>query len=440
MWLCKTPLTGVKVKPCHPALLLLEQAISIHNYIPSSHSSRFTYTAIYITPINNTKMKKFGLGKKDKSEKPTIESSAPTGTAVASEDSSRSRLFGSRNKAKPASPAPANPNSNPYAVSNASSGGNPYANAPAPGLSVNPYASGGNGAQKNGQQDPYLQNSRGAPSGYGNPSRGNGYDNRDLDRTQSSATAPPAYDANPSGPTYRDTKSQPQPQSQTQNNNYSGYNNTGSYNKQAGYGDDRYSEASSIATTRVGGYGGFGGGRNDSRETLDTDAGKAALFGNARERLQQRQAETQLPPEEDPAQGGAYGGSSGGGYGESQGYGAHYDSQLTVRFPLFHPPQHSSQLPSRVSSQELTAPTGRRTRRSRRRRHKIRNKGPKTRRRLPVAQRVTNRATSRRNRPRNPRTPGNPRRNDSQRGKKPRPLRQPKPNRRRKEKGDCEIE
>lgn len=99
----------------------------------------------------------------------------------------------------------------------------------------------------------------------------------------------------------------------------------GAYGAQRGYGADRYgSNEAGPSVSAPGGYGGLG--RSPSQETMSTQAGKDALFGGARERYEQRQAETSLPPEEDPARG--YG-ASGSGVPD-MGYGTYQDRQLTV--------------------------------------------------------------------------------------------------------------
>lgn len=89
----------------------------------------------------------------------------------------------------------------------------------------------------------------------------------------------------------------------------------GSYASSGGYGSDRYGSGGG-APQRQGGYGGLG--------PADDDAGRDQLFGNARERVQQRQP--QAP------QSGAYGDQP-GGYGAPGGYGsgpAYGDRQLTA--------------------------------------------------------------------------------------------------------------
>lgn len=97
---------------------------------------------------------------------------------------------------------------------------------------------------------------------------------------------------------------------------------------QSGYGGNQYGEGSAQAPARVGGYGGLG-----HLQTQDElAAGKEALFGGAKERVQkqeQQQSHGDLPPGDDDlytsnAQGPS---STLQGYGA---YGAHGDRQLTV--------------------------------------------------------------------------------------------------------------
>jgi hypothetical protein len=211
------------------------------------------------------------FSKKDK-DKPSSEEG---------EASARARLFNSRSKAKPASLAPAA--SNPYAVQSQTS--DPYASAP--NHSFAPLS----GTSVNKLQPPQQQSSfRGA------------------------SPQPPAYDGNTS--TFNRDKT-PVPQG--------GYNGArfaqpDAYNQQRGYGNtDAYGAGSSSQAQRPGGYGGLG--RSNSQDTMATDAGREALFGGAKERVQQKQ--TQLTPEDDPAYGG--GGSNGYGAASSNVPGG-YDS------------------------------------------------------------------------------------------------------------------
>ena len=192
------------------------------------------------------------------------------------EDSNRLALFGSRSKSK--FPAPS---SNPYAQPQA--GGNPYAQAPA---ASDPYAQ----AKAKAYSNPAIPPSRGAGDTHHGDNKSSGYEN-----------------------TYGDNKP-------AVNNNYekSGGYGANKYGTQAGYGGDRYGTSNNPATQGqpsrygTGGYGGLGG---DSFASQQDDEARKALFGDASERVQQRQQGREgygppPPPYEDGAQQGGYGGSS----------------------------------------------------------------------------------------------------------------------------------
>jgi protein transport protein SEC9 len=90
---------------------------------------------------------------------------------------------------------------------------------------------------------------------------------------------------------------------------------------EGGYGQDRYgASGQESAPRRPGGYGGLGPGpaRNNSNETMSTDAGRNELFGNAPSRYQQSQSQPTSGAY--GQQSGAYGGDS---TGADQGYGEH---------------------------------------------------------------------------------------------------------------------
>lgn len=191
-------------------------------------------------------MKKFGLSKKDK------------GAEDAADESSRSRLFG---KSKNKGPAPAS--DNPYAQA-PPSGADPYARAgPAP--SVSSYAP---------STASYASSSASKPP----PSYTPGYG------------APPDNDV-------RREKSPVPPGGYGGGNPRPGFSQ--GYGSMSGYGSDPYGQPSNeLAPPRAGGYGGLG--RSSSRETMQTDAGRDALFGDARERAQKQQAQQQTPPPGQP--------------------------------------------------------------------------------------------------------------------------------------------
>lgn len=233
-------------------------------------------------------MKKFGLGKKDKSSE------------TSNEDPSRSRLFG-KSRSKADSPAPAS--TNPYAVPQGTSSPDPYAQ-PASSSSYGGLVP----APSNG-------------GAYGGTSSYGGSRNPSMISQQ-----PPPYTGGYSADRTRNDKS-PVP-----SGGYGGARNgNAGYGGQAGYGSNLYGEQSagsgtaSIASSKPGGYGGMG--RSYSQETLETDAGRDALFGGAKQRVEQKQAQNPgLPPEEDPAKGG---GANGNGWSDT-GYGAYQERELTV--------------------------------------------------------------------------------------------------------------
>lgn len=107
------------------------------------------------------------------------------------------------------------------------------------------------------------------------------------------------------------------------------------YGAQSGYGADRYGVGSGGAqsseggsTYRPGGYGGLG--RAESQDKAAADDNRDALFGGARERLQQK---PQRPDGAPPPYGADYGqGTSSGAYGgeANKGYEAYGDRQLTA--------------------------------------------------------------------------------------------------------------
>ncbi|GAM83495.1 hypothetical protein ANO11243_014830 [Dothideomycetidae sp. 11243] len=148
------------------------------------------------------------------------------------------------------------------------------------------------------------------------------YASRTPDPYASQSSQPPAYSSNGSSTQLRQDKSP---------NRYGG---SSSYGQTSGYGSNPYGSTSSQQATlqpqRPGGYGGLG--RSNSTETTSTDAGRAALFGDAPTRVQQR----------NPAASGSTGPSTaeqnfnstyGGNDGESSfagGYGGYQDRELTA--------------------------------------------------------------------------------------------------------------
>ena len=231
-----------------------------------------------------TTMKKFGLGKKGDGE----------------EDSSRLALFGSRGKSK--SPAP--PSHNPYAQPSAPP--DPYTQAkmhagliptpnagqgPPPGLqqprgygSTNQVDS-VQGARGGESQHGAFQNGYGQNNNTGTPRGGYGGGGYSSNRFGNQS----AYGADKFG------------NSQSGNNPYAGVSQTGGTSK---YGP--------------GGYGGLG--RTNSNETLSTEVARDALFGDAKQRVQQSQQNGAPSFRDTPSEGADPGGS----------YGAYGDRQLTT--------------------------------------------------------------------------------------------------------------
>ncbi|KXS98503.1 hypothetical protein AC578_2626 [Pseudocercospora eumusae] len=218
-------------------------------------------------------------------------------------DSQKKSLFGSRSKApKSGSPAPAS--NNPYAVP-AQSSGNPYANQG----SSNPYAN-------QAQNDPYMKSSASVASSQP-PTSSMG--NLSIN---SQSTAPPAYGNGPAPNRYDKS---PVPQG-----GYGGAPQARYGREQAqygGYGSDPYGTSSGPSQSRAGGYGGLG--RTNSNETMGTDAGRNALFGDAAQRAASKPSDPYAAQES----GGDSSYSNAGGYGSGEtsgGYGAGPARELTA--------------------------------------------------------------------------------------------------------------
>ena len=231
-------------------------------------------------------MGKFGFGRKGEGD----------------EDSNRSALFGGRSKNKPTTPS-----SNPY-------------------------------AQPVAAPDPYTQAKLNI--GVGNPPRGpnpgnDGYSAPVASRGGYAGTSGGTYAADNRSAGMNGGDNKHDTGSQTR----SGYG-ADRYGAQGGYGVDRYGGVAAASTSDTAqsryGPGGYGGlGRTNSVDTTTTDDNRNALFGGARERLQQPQVgnvgaggDGQPPPY--GADYGQSGPSGAYGNGESQGYGAYEDRQLTA--------------------------------------------------------------------------------------------------------------
>lgn len=226
-------------------------------------------------------MKKFGLGKKSEKE----------------EDSGRVALFGSRSKNKSSAPA----TNNPYAQTAAPP--DPYTQAKM-NAGIIPSA------QRNSASRLPPGAGRGLPSG---PAMKGGF----------GGMKPPPD----SRGGYGDDKKFGAPSAGY--GSEGGYGNE-KYGNQGGYGQDKYGsnpygddEVPAIAGSGngPGGYGGLG--RINSVETTSTDANRDQLFGDARERIQQRgpNGYGEPPPyDNDPGQ----------AAGQNNSYGAYGDRQLTA--------------------------------------------------------------------------------------------------------------
>jgi protein transport protein SEC9 len=215
-------------------------------------------------------MKKLGFGKKGDGD----------------DDSNRSALFGSRSKNK--SP---NPSTNPY-------------------------------AQPPSASDPYNQAKLNA--GVGGVQRG---PSPSIDRSSQAAhqTRQGGYGAMDGGRYGGDHKYGSTEDSRM--NGAGGGYGPDKYGAQSGYGADRYgtgaSSAQSASNSSRYGPGGYGGlGSTDRYKTAVADDSRDALFGGARERLQQNPQPHGMPGQPPPygadygqdGQSGAYGGGSGPTY------------------------------------------------------------------------------------------------------------------------------
>ena len=230
-------------------------------------------------------MKKFGFGKKGDGD----------------EDSNRSALFGSRSKNKSV------PAENPYAT--AAIAADPYAQAK---LRAG-VTSGPRGPSPSRQDGPPPPNGGFAPpmsqGGYGSMNGGYNGDGK-LQGSDIKNGLGSGFQGGGGG--YGSNK----------------------FGAPGGYGTDRYGPGPGRpqpeTTSSRYGAGGYGGlGRLDSSETVDDN--REALFGGAKERVQQKtqhQSGYGQPPPYDELNGQS--GESGAyGSGQSQGYGAYDDRQLT---------------------------------------------------------------------------------------------------------------
>ncbi|PNS20869.1 Protein transport protein sec9 [Sphaceloma murrayae] len=195
------------------------------------------------------------------------------------DEKQRSALFGNRSKESKSSAAQANP----YAVQ-----------AP----TNDPYSS--------KETDPYVPKTSSQPPPYDN--------NGGHQLRQDKSPVPiGGYGGGSGGP--------PQPR----------YGGSSNYGQTSGYGANPYGSEPSAPPQRPGGYGGLG--RTTSQDTVSTDAGRAALFGDAAQRNQRPQPGG--PPQDPNDQSYSnYGQSSfqggGGGGGGGGGYNGYPDRELTA--------------------------------------------------------------------------------------------------------------
>ena len=188
-------------------------------------------------------------------------------------DGKKASLFGGRSKSHQGSSGTASSN-NPYAAAPASA--DPYA-------AGNPYAT---GAPRAGG-DPYAN--KPPTSSFGNmslgadPGRGSRSTSPLPDRREKSPVPPGGYGGGAPRPA------------------------NPSHGSGSGYGANPYGGGG--GASRPGGYGGMG--RSNSQDTLGTDVGRNALFGDAANRAAQTQGDP--PPY---GQDSSYGNSGGGGYGD----------------------------------------------------------------------------------------------------------------------------
>ncbi|KAH0291101.1 hypothetical protein M436DRAFT_56255 [Aureobasidium namibiae CBS 147.97] len=139
--------------------------------------------------------------------------------------------------------------------------------------------------------------------------------------------APPAYD-NRTAPSGMSDKSPVPP------GGYGGstprYGGSGNYAQQSGYGSNPYGSSEQPQASRYG-AGGYGGlGRRASQDTVSTDVGRAALFGDAPQRQLQQQLQANDAAQEPSSDNsyansnnnmpGGYGGSSSELYGQPDRY------------------------------------------------------------------------------------------------------------------------
>ncbi|KAI9700488.1 MAG: Meiosis-specific subunit of the t-SNARE complex [Bogoriella megaspora] len=168
------------------------------------------------------------------------------------------------------------------------------------------------------------------------------------------STPPPAY-SNPND-NFRREKSPVPPGGYGGGGGYGA--NGGAYGAQGGYGSggaNRYgAEPEQQLSRRPGGYGGFG--RTESQATMDTQAGKDALFGGAAKRAAERPAPAPTQQQQpESSWGGDESGYGGYGGGSSQSYGAYADRQLTAEEEEEEDVQATKQQIRQLKSQDVSS-------------------------------------------------------------------------------------
>lgn len=216
-------------------------------------------------------------------------------------DSKKASLFGSRSKA---SHSPAPQSANPYAAPPPSK--DPYAKT-----NGNPYAN------QYGSEDAYAPRSQ--PSLTQPPT--SSFGSLSLNSQQ---TAPPRYDLTSPAPNRNEKSPVPPGGYGGGPSRYPAPSSNGQaagYAQSSGYGADPYANGQSHRGPS--GYGGLG--RSNSQDTVTTNAGRNALFGDAPQRVQHQQASGMQQSQDQ-----SYSNSSGydpGGYGVGADHGLTAEEQ-----------------------------------------------------------------------------------------------------------------
>ena len=233
-------------------------------------------------------------------------------------DGKKASLFG-RKKLTKSPPQSQNPyaaqapsTNNPYAAPAPSTNANPYATAPQPSNN-NPYAAYSN------NNDPYAKQSQSSFSQPAASSFGN------LTLNSQAGTLPSYRASSPQPPKNRYEKS-PVPRGGYGGSGGGRFPTSAGPSQAAGYSDNPYGGGESSSHYGAGGYGGMG--RTKSQDTMGTDVGRNALFGDAPQRAAQHEPGVQQQ------EGGDNSYTAAGGYSNHEmqgGYGAPVpDRELTA--------------------------------------------------------------------------------------------------------------